>query len=338
MESIYFEITNACNLHCMHCYNNSGEESYAISEELFNVFLNNVKQLKPNSVCFSGGEPFMHKNIFEFIDRIFQYVPKVHIVTNGVLLANDDIMLKLRQREVYLQFSIDGLEQTHDLIRGYNTYRKAIYALKNAIKYIGPEHIVVKAVVTKYLVDELDDYVLSLVSCGIKNISFGFLSMTGRAKQGSFSNMVPMVSDLIKFHKKVESIKHLYPHINIHNLNISLNCGLLNETPIHNNIKIDVFGNVYFCQGFGEKKYSIGTLTADKSISDILISDQAQILLNTLRIRNENIASCKKCLLRSKHYCSGGCVADGINLNPDSPVCDQLCNFRMYEFFERVIK
>lgn len=322
----------------MHCYNNSGINAYKISDDLFEIFLKSMKHIKPNSICFSGGEPFTHEHIFEYIDKIKEYTQKVYVATNGVLLNDKTVLQKLKSRDIHLQISIDGMKNTHNSIRGEGNFEKTIDAMTAVKEYIDFNNVTVKTVVTNKLTNEINEYISFLDSCGVKNIAFGFLSMTGRAADNSFSQMVPSSGELIRFQKILNEVALKFPEINIQPSQVCLRCGLVSENPVYENIKIDVFGNVYLCQGFGSDEYSIGKIDAEHSLAQILDGKRTNMVLDKLRSRNSSILKCKTCLLHSKNFCTGGCVADGINTNSLIPCCDERCELRVQEFYETVIR
>ena len=110
-------LTHRCNLNCKHCYMNA---SYNVDEDFDKVFLN-TKQLLPtllnngiNEIMFTGGEC----TIFPYIVELVKYAKdigfnKVDIFTNGMILNK-----KLFDLVDACYLSIDGLEDSHNFIRG----------------------------------------------------------------------------------------------------------------------------------------------------------------------------------------------------------------------------
>ncbi len=132
-------MTEKCNLRCKHCYTESKYlENELSTSEIFDVIDQYAKLTrlwdipkKSNILTISGGEPFVRKDIFEILERACRYkkflLPTV--MTNGVLI-NENVVKKLKKIGIYsVQVSIDGMEETHDKIRGKGSFKKAVGAL-----------------------------------------------------------------------------------------------------------------------------------------------------------------------------------------------------------------
>jgi uncharacterized radical SAM superfamily Fe-S cluster-containing enzyme len=121
------DLTTQCNLTCPACYTSS---SPALSHYLpFDSAVAAVETAiereggRLDVVMLSGGEPTVHPQIRELIERLCELpITRILLNTNGVRLANEDALLDflagLRDRvEVYLQY--DGQRRaTHAMLRG----------------------------------------------------------------------------------------------------------------------------------------------------------------------------------------------------------------------------
>ena len=140
-------ITDFCQLKCKHCYfgdhtrltNVTSEDVNTIIYKFFKIreyFLHN-KYKKYNTVCnIAGGEPLVHPNIISIINSIpNNSFDTIKVLSNGYEF-NDDvvkILLKKSNRILY-QFSLDGLENNHNYIRGEQSYKNVIQSIKKARK------------------------------------------------------------------------------------------------------------------------------------------------------------------------------------------------------------
>ncbi|MBA4180146.1 MAG: 12,18-didecarboxysiroheme deacetylase [Anaerolinea sp.] len=117
---VAWNITGQCNLKCMHCYASATSKPFAgelTTAECYKV-LDDLAAYKVPSVLFSGGEPLMRPELFEFADYARQLGLRTVLSTNGTLI---DSAMALRIREAgftYAGISLDGTEPTHDRIRG----------------------------------------------------------------------------------------------------------------------------------------------------------------------------------------------------------------------------
>lgn len=138
--AISFNITQKCNLKCLHCYNNSGEENKSIkelSDEELIYIANQIAQINPKSVCICGGEPLVRKDILKEIIKILsESCGQVNMVSNGYLL-NESLAKELKECGLNLiQFSLDGANSfQHDSFRGkLGSFNKVIEAIKISVK------------------------------------------------------------------------------------------------------------------------------------------------------------------------------------------------------------
>lgn len=97
-KNLYFEIHAAehCNLNCKWCSNFSqlAEEEF-LDLQVFKTDCQRLSQLtnrKMEAITVMGGEPMLHPNITKIFDIIRNYFDNgsIHILTNGLLLLNQD--------------------------------------------------------------------------------------------------------------------------------------------------------------------------------------------------------------------------------------------------------
>lgn len=122
-HQIAIDITNKCNLRCLHCYNQSGENIQSCNEltdEEVLRFIDELCEVGIFNLCFCGGEPLLRKDlIIECIKKLRKAnVANVSMVTNGLLL-NKEIAIELKEVGITnIQLSLDGATpETHDRLR-----------------------------------------------------------------------------------------------------------------------------------------------------------------------------------------------------------------------------
>jgi len=132
---ICIDITNKCMLKCLHCYNQSGSaDKDELSDDEFKNAINQIISLKPQQVCFCGGEPLMRKELLYYsIERLADNQILPAFVSNGYLL-NESVAKELGRlkKPLTIQISLDGHNsETHDKLRGVKgSFDKAVNALK----------------------------------------------------------------------------------------------------------------------------------------------------------------------------------------------------------------
>jgi len=119
---VWYEVTNTCNLRCLHCYDKSSptsldKSSLNISQEI-NV-LHNISSCGTNRIQFIGGEPFLQFEKLKYlIPEAKKLFKKVEIFTNGTLIYNrDDIFKFIRDNNVTMALSLySNIPDLHDEI------------------------------------------------------------------------------------------------------------------------------------------------------------------------------------------------------------------------------
>lgn len=136
-----WEITHACNLHCVYCYNSSShpsDDELTTAEGL--ALLDQIATNGTVGCCMGGGEPFTRDDIWQFIPKALAVGLSTSVVTNGTLLARPqlrtlrDILDAHPDAKFTLLVSVDApTARTHDALRGNGTFDAAVRTIKNAV-------------------------------------------------------------------------------------------------------------------------------------------------------------------------------------------------------------
>ena len=125
-----FEVTNACNLHCKHCYKMPlGGNDLTLGQ--IKYILEKISDFGIKRLLLTGGEPFLRNDLFEIIDYAVECnIEDIEINTNGTLLDDATIINEIKERLdtiIGLPVSIDGARsETHDFIRGKGQFTKLL--------------------------------------------------------------------------------------------------------------------------------------------------------------------------------------------------------------------
>jgi len=124
LKEVSIEITNKCNLKCIHCSSNAGNPfNNELSLTEIKDIIEQSRALGTAILTLSGGEPLLHPNIGEII----QYAKplEVRLQTSGN--ETMDKILQAFPKTGKIVYSIHGLESTHETITGIaGSYRRAI--------------------------------------------------------------------------------------------------------------------------------------------------------------------------------------------------------------------
>ena len=92
MEKVTFLVSNSCNLRCKHCFVCAGnKKSNEMSKEEKYRAIDKIYELGVKKISFSGGEPLMDKNIFEYMSYAKEKTLKIGFLTNGLMLDDEKI-------------------------------------------------------------------------------------------------------------------------------------------------------------------------------------------------------------------------------------------------------
>ncbi len=132
--TVTWEITNFCNLRCIHCLSDSGPEADTSAELGLEEGKGVVDQLAAAGVFqihFGGGEPFLYPGFIELLRHAqARGFCCLCISTNGTRLNDTRIAQLEEMGGIYLQISLDGAtEATCDALRGAGAFRKGLAAL-----------------------------------------------------------------------------------------------------------------------------------------------------------------------------------------------------------------
>ncbi|HKN08105.1 MAG TPA: radical SAM protein [Pseudomonadota bacterium] len=108
---VAWQITNECNLACLHCIEESGPGK-AFADELDTAQVYSViDQLLEHEVpylSFSGGEPMLHPQFFAMVERACARGAQLKIETNGHYLSADNCAQMKELGVKAVQVSLDG--------------------------------------------------------------------------------------------------------------------------------------------------------------------------------------------------------------------------------------
>lgn len=180
---VVWNITRACNLKCVHCYNDSGSEKAndELSTKETKAVLGDLAQFGVPSVLFSGGEPLMRSDLFELIDYAVKKGLRTVISTNGTLITKD-VAKKIKQHKVsYVGISLDGIGKVNDEFRGVaGAFDKAVRGVKNCQDAGG--RVGLRLTLTRRNIEDLENWFDFFERENIERACFYHFVPSGRGK------------------------------------------------------------------------------------------------------------------------------------------------------------
>src|SRR3989454_7416264 len=139
LDTVWFQVAGTlCNLRCTHCFIACSPRNHThamLSLEEVRRTLKEAAALGVKEYYFTGGEPFMNREIFPILEATLRLGPAT-VLTNGLLL-DPKRCAKLRVLDsgsdysLDLRVSLDGWgPEDHDRIRGAGTFQRAVKGIR----------------------------------------------------------------------------------------------------------------------------------------------------------------------------------------------------------------
>ena len=185
LRYLELQITDRCNLRCRHCYIREKAPAELTIKQITDT-LKEFEEMQGLRLMITGGEPLLHSNFAALNDVLPDFLIRKVLFTNGLLL-NKDLLRGLNVDEI--QISIDGLEKSHESLRGAGTFSKALGAVRLA-KEMGWEVSVATMVHAKNL-DDFDEMEKLFSDLEIKDWTVDVPCITGRLESSSEFQVSP---------------------------------------------------------------------------------------------------------------------------------------------------
>src|SRR5262245_653008 len=144
LDHLWFQVTGTrCNLTCSHCFISCSPHNHAfgfLSFEAVVEALEASRSLGVKEYYFTGGEPFLHRDMLAIRARTLEDVPAT-VLTNGTVVK-DEWLARLAEAEngspysLEFRVSIDGYDAaTNDPVRGEGTFERAMAGVAQLLRH-----------------------------------------------------------------------------------------------------------------------------------------------------------------------------------------------------------
>lgn len=219
LNYIFWECTLRCNLNCLHCGSDCTKDSTIKDMPIkdFIAAIDDITEIiEPNKtmIVFTGGEPLLRKDLEECGKQLYDRGFPWGIVSNGLHLTPQRISSLLKAGLRAITISLDGLEESHNWLRGNpQSFKKALNAIELLSKIPDLKFDVVSCINQKNF-NELDKLKDLLISKGLKEWRLFTVFPIGRAKQFNELQLDPFqfkqLFDFIASERKKGAIKINY--------------------------------------------------------------------------------------------------------------------------------
>lgn len=202
LNQIIFFVTSKCNSRCQHCF------YWQELNRADDLTLEEIRKISKNLPSFSdlllsGGEPFLREDLAEIVKCFFtnNKIKTINIPTNGLLkekIINDTLKIAdiSPDLSVYINFSLDGLANIHNQIRGVpNGFEKTIDTLISLYRKTENKanvFLTINTVVNHYNFKNLSDLMDYANNLKIPKVLHYFEILRGSPKQTDFARKIPL--------------------------------------------------------------------------------------------------------------------------------------------------
>ncbi|WPD24709.1 MAG: DUF5714 domain-containing protein [Candidatus Electrothrix scaldis] len=200
LKEIWFHLTDACNLSCVHClFSASPSRKESIDQKRLRDAIDQATALGSHLFYFTGGEPFVYPGFCKIIQYVLEQNPAHHvaILTNGLLLEKHlTELMALDHERIHLQVSLDGLEEEHDFLRGPQTYSRLCANLGSIAKE--GLAFTISVAVNNDNVDKLEQIAIQAHALGAASLHLMYHFVRGKGTSGQFVPVVRLFSQIVK--------------------------------------------------------------------------------------------------------------------------------------------
>ncbi|MGD2124684.1 MAG: thio(seleno)oxazole modification radical SAM maturase SbtM [Desulfobacteraceae bacterium] len=307
--TLQWHITNACDLHCKHCYDRTKRSPLKLKHAI--EILHDLRAFcrdrhVAGQVSFTGGNPLLYPEFLDLYRAASETGFTIAILGNPAPRERIEELLAI-QRPVFYQVSLEGLKEQNDLIRGVGHFDRVIEFL-SVLRDLNV-YAMVMLTLTKDNIDQVIP-LAEILRDKADNFTFNRLSMVGEGANLRLPGRDEYAAFLESYVAAAES-----------NPIIGLKDNLINVLRYHNGTEL--FGG---CTGYGcgaafnflallpdgevhgcRKFPSLIGNVYEQSLSSIYDSELAR------RYRRGSSA-CRSCTIRP--VC-GGCLASAFSSGLD---------------------
>jgi MoaA/NifB/PqqE/SkfB family radical SAM enzyme len=290
MLQLAYELTNRCDIACLHCLRDKIEPRLDVDTELVIRTLDEAQKMGTRIISFTGGEPTLHPDYITILDEVAKRGFRWITVTNAHNTELFQEVFKDPARRCSLSFlaiSVDGgNEKTHDKIRGKGSFKKIV----RTTTFLKSQKIPFRFQIclTRFNVGEIEEFIILASTLGAHTAGFGIMQPT---KKNVASGLLLSPEEFRRAQMKIDQIKDMF------SINIQLNFGFFHPSPMmkcsvltSNAMNIDYLGNMIFCcqlSNFGDIDYVKKREEIIADLHEVSLLDGYSLMLERTREYNK---------------------------------------------------
>ena len=221
LKTIYFYLTEGCNLRCRHCWleppHQSAKRQYpALEPGLFRHILEQARPLGLSSVKLTGGEPLMHPQIGEILEILRNEKLRFTVETNGVLCTPELARDLIRSGMYHVSVSLDGADAaTHEWVRGVKGCFDAALSGIRRLASAGIRPQVIMTIMRRN-VEQIEQLVRLAESLGCSSVKFNIVQPTARGVKMHETGETLSIREIVRLGDWVENKLSAATNLRLH--------------------------------------------------------------------------------------------------------------------------
>lgn len=213
-KSASVEITEQCNIRCLHCYGCFGEiNKHEMKLEDIKKILFDLNSIGVKTIELTGGDISTYKNLKDVIIYALNLdFYKIDLLTNGIALKKEimDLIIANRDR-IEVQIDLHSLKD--DYLYWFTNVKNSLNKIKSHIQYLADNKVRMRiaTIITEKNLHEMDDIAEWIAKRNIK-WGIGLVEKIGRANINK-ENLYLNKTEFEYFVRKVEEINLKYPNM-----------------------------------------------------------------------------------------------------------------------------
>ena len=210
LRTLYFYLTEGCNLACRHCwmgpkFDPTGTRYPTLPIELFETAIREARPLGLHCVKLTGGEPLLHPQIKQLLAIVQREKLRLTIETNGLLCTPEIAAEIAKSPDRFISVSIDGTDaKTHEWVRGVSG---SFEAAKQAVRTLVAAGIKPQVIFTvmRGNVAQVEDMARLVEDLGASSLKFNMVQPTARGEDLHQTQETLTIAELIALGRHVEA-------------------------------------------------------------------------------------------------------------------------------------
>lgn len=312
LSILQVQLTNKCNLHCVHCYAKSTiDQNQVFPPEVFFRMIDEFAMMGGTKLFLTGGEPLLYPNLEDIIVHAKRRHLFIYLSTNGFAVTREKAERLVTLGIGAVNFSVDGSNaDTHDMFRGkQGSFSRTLTAIDDFIL-----HGIPCATQTTLHLGNLNqgaEIVNMLRTRGVRNCYFVRMMPVGRGKMNT--NFIPTLEQYRISRLEEYKNRRLHYGENVHPKKANKGNKLVRCSAGISQLYIRADGACYPCPSLESTEFYLGKYP-DQSLQEIWVNQQGPI--NDLR--SFDVTSMDKCrVCEHQPVCKGGCAGNSLTVVGD---------------------